>query len=110
MPIGNCSLQRANCAAEGRDPAAVTLTHLHTALVGTDGADLDARVRHFVYVSIVGVDRIPVAYYRHKLEAERRVVAGGMPWTIVRATQFHDLIDVWCGALAKSRSTRSRSC
>jgi F420-dependent oxidoreductase-like protein len=36
---------REHCAAEGRDPAAVTLTHLHTALVGTDGADLDARVR-----------------------------------------------------------------
>lgn len=64
-------------------------------------AAIRARVRHFVYVSIVGVDRIPVAYYRHKLEAERRVAAGGIPWSIVRATQFHDLIDVWCGALAK---------
>jgi alkanesulfonate monooxygenase SsuD/methylene tetrahydromethanopterin reductase-like flavin-dependent oxidoreductase (luciferase family) len=36
---------REHCAAEGRDPAAVTLTHLHTALIGTDGADLDERVR-----------------------------------------------------------------
>lgn len=65
-------------------------------------AAIRARVRHVVYVSIVGVDRIPVAYYRHKLEAERRVAAGGMPWTIVRGTQFHDLIDTWCRGLAKS--------
>ncbi len=36
---------REHCVAEGRDPAEVTLTHLHTALVGTGGADLDARVR-----------------------------------------------------------------
>ena len=65
-------------------------------------AAIRARVRHFVYVSIVGVDRIPVVYYRHKLEAERRVAAGGIPWSIARATQFHDLIDIWCRGVAKS--------
>ena len=61
-----------------------------------------ARVKHVVYVSIVGVDRIPIDYYRHKLAAERHVAEGRVPWTIVRGTQFHDLIDTWCGALAKS--------
>ena len=65
-----------------------------------DGA-ARANVKHFIYVSIVGVDRIPVAYYRHKLEAETRVSDGRVPWTIVRATQFHDLIDTWCGGLAR---------
>ncbi|TCK24405.1 TIGR03560 family F420-dependent LLM class oxidoreductase [Pseudonocardia endophytica] len=39
------SVLREHCAAEGRDPADVTLTHLHTALVGNDGPDLDERVR-----------------------------------------------------------------
>jgi uncharacterized protein YbjT (DUF2867 family) len=52
-----------------------------------------AGVRHLLYVSIVGVDRIPLAYYRHKYEAERLVEGARVPWTIVRGTQFHDLMD-----------------
>ncbi|GHD05002.1 SDR family oxidoreductase [Zhihengliuella salsuginis] len=51
-----------------------------------------AGVRHFVLVSIVGIDRIPLAYYRGKLEVERLVAASGVPATIQRATQFHDLV------------------
>jgi uncharacterized protein YbjT (DUF2867 family) len=51
-----------------------------------------ADVGHMVYVSIVGVDRVPFGYYRAKLEAERLVEASGIPWTILRATQFHELL------------------
>jgi len=47
---------------------------------------------HLVYISIVGVDRVPFFYYRAKLAAERIVQDGGLPWTIQRTTQFHDLI------------------
>jgi uncharacterized protein YbjT (DUF2867 family) len=47
---------------------------------------------HLVYVSIVGVDRVPLPYYRAKLAAERVVEESGLPWTVLRATQFHDLI------------------
>lgn len=47
---------------------------------------------HLVYVSIVGVDRVPTRYYRVKLAAERLVEGSGLPWTILRATQFHDLV------------------
>ncbi len=43
-------------------------------------------------VSIVGVDRIPLGYYKVKLEVEGLVQASGLPWTILRATQFHNLI------------------
>ncbi|HEV7588728.1 MAG TPA: NAD(P)H-binding protein [Longimicrobium sp.] len=50
-------------------------------------------VAHFVYVSIVGIDRIPVRYYQHKLAAEAIVSAGGVPFSILRATQFHPFID-----------------
>jgi uncharacterized protein YbjT (DUF2867 family) len=53
-----------------------------------------ARVGHFVYVSIVGVDRIPFGYYRHKLEAEGIVRDGGVPWSVLRAAQFHYFIDM----------------
>jgi uncharacterized protein YbjT (DUF2867 family) len=47
---------------------------------------------HLVYISIVGVDRVPSGYYRTKVEVERMVEGSGLPWTILRATQFHDLI------------------
>jgi uncharacterized protein YbjT (DUF2867 family) len=52
-----------------------------------------AGVRHFVYVSIVGVDRHRLPYYEAKREAERLVEASPVGWTIQRATQFHDLLD-----------------
>lgn len=60
-----------------------------------------AGVVHLIYVSIVGIDRIPVAYYRHKLAAEAIVQGSAVPWTIVRGTQFHDLMDVLCGRMAR---------
>ena len=52
-----------------------------------------ARVTHIIYISIVGVDRIPLDYYRHKLAAEALVQAAGLPWSILRATQFHTFVD-----------------
>ncbi len=52
-----------------------------------------AGVSHLVYVSIVGVDRNPhYRYYRAKLETERVVERSELPWTILRATQFHDFL------------------
>ncbi len=51
-----------------------------------------AGVRHLVYISIVGIDRIPLPYYKAKLDAERAVRTAGPPWSIVRATQFHSLL------------------
>ena len=59
-----------------------------------------AGVRHLVYISVVGADRIPVVsgvdramfgYFGAKLAAERAVADSGLPWTTLRATQFHDL-------------------
>ncbi|MEU5758252.1 SDR family oxidoreductase [Nocardia sp. NPDC047648] len=49
-------------------------------------------VRHLLYVSIVGIDRIPFRYYRNKLACEQAVIDSGVPHTILRATQFHELI------------------
>jgi uncharacterized protein YbjT (DUF2867 family) len=51
-----------------------------------------AGVRHFVFISIVGVDDIPYFYYRDKVEIERMIEASGIPFTILRATQFHDFV------------------
>ena len=47
---------------------------------------------HLLYVSIVGIDEIPFAYYRKKLACEQLVTASGVPSTILRATQFHELL------------------
>jgi uncharacterized protein YbjT (DUF2867 family) len=53
-----------------------------------------AKVGHIVYVSIVGIDRIPFGYYQHKLAAENLIKNGGVPWSILRATQFHPFLDL----------------
>jgi uncharacterized protein YbjT (DUF2867 family) len=52
------------------------------------------RLRHLVYVSIVGVDRIPYGYYRAKFAAEQVLLASGLPVTLFRVTQFHHVVDV----------------
>jgi uncharacterized protein YbjT (DUF2867 family) len=45
-----------------------------------------------MYQSIVGIDRIPLAYYSGKRASERLVAESRLRWTILRATQFHDFI------------------
>jgi uncharacterized protein YbjT (DUF2867 family) len=60
-----------------------------------------AGVRHLIYVSIAGIDHIPFSYYQHKLAAEEVVTAGPVPWTIVRATQFHSFLDSILDGLAR---------
>jgi uncharacterized protein YbjT (DUF2867 family) len=47
---------------------------------------------HIVYVSIVGCDRIPLGYYRDKGACEQLLERSGLPVTILRAAQFHDLL------------------
>lgn len=90
-----------------------TIFHLaSTALQGSYQVDVEgtkrllevakaANVSHFIYISIVGIDRIPMGYYQHKLAAEEAIVASGVPWTILRATQFHTLLDLALSGLAK---------
>jgi uncharacterized protein YbjT (DUF2867 family) len=51
-----------------------------------------ARVKHLLYCSIVGIDRIPFRYYECKLEAERLIAESGVPFSILRATQFHSFV------------------
>ena len=69
-----------------------------------------AGVRHLVYISVVGVDRIPITsgidramfgYFGSKLGAERAVADSGLPWTTLRATQFHDLLLMTVQQLAR---------
>jgi uncharacterized protein YbjT (DUF2867 family) len=73
-------------------------------------ASSQTRLPHLVYISVVGADRIPVAsrvdrsmfsYFASKLAAERIVTGSGLPFTTLRATQFHDLILTVARMLAK---------
>lgn len=76
-----------HCATNGRHPkddVLGTRRLIDTALLGGSP--------HLIYVSIVGVDKIPLKYYRYKLGIEGVVERSGLPWSVLRATQFHDLV------------------
>lgn len=57
---------------------------LLAAMEGTDA--------HLVFISIVGVDRIPFGYYRDKLASEQAIEASGVPHTVIRVAQFHGFV------------------
>ncbi|WP_411085844.1 SDR family oxidoreductase [Streptomyces sp. 061-3] len=77
-------------------------TIVHCATTPRGGDDTAARhlieaakragVPHLVHISIVGVDRVPLGYYRVKRQVEQMVEESGLGWTILRSTQFHDLV------------------
>lgn len=77
-------------------------TEAHLARTLIDTAHRTGTRPHLVYISIVGVDRVPFLYYRGKLTAEQIFAASDLPYTIQRATQFHNLVLTVVRALAKS--------
>lgn len=84
-----------NCVTAPRHDAQAAATLLDAA--GRAGA------RHLVHVSIVGIDQVPMGYYREKLAVEALVEASRVPTTTVRATQFHELLDVLLTNAARAR-------
>jgi uncharacterized protein YbjT (DUF2867 family) len=69
-----------------------------------------AGTRHIVFISVVGADRVPIVsgidramfgYLGEKAAAERVLTASGVPWTTLRATQFHDLVLLMAQQMAK---------
>src|SRR5207248_6417808 len=61
-------------------------------------AEAVAGVRHHVALSIVGVDRSDNGYFRAKVAQEKLIVTSGIPYTIIRSTQFMEFL----GAIAAS--------
>ena len=55
-------------------------------------AEAAAGVRHHVALSIVGIDRSDNGYFRAKLAQEKLIVASGLPYTIIRSTQFLEFL------------------
>ncbi|GAA3082859.1 NAD(P)H-binding protein [Streptomyces olivoverticillatus] len=86
---------------EGLDAAldgVATVLHLAGGPKGDDEATRNlvlaaqrAGVEHLVYISVIGADKLPLGYFRAKLGAEQAVAESGIPWTTLRAAQFHDL-------------------
>lgn len=92
-----------HCAGTGKDDVPTTrrlLRALQTA----------GRAPHLVSISVVGADAVPVVsatdramfgYFGMKAATERLVADSGLPWTTLRATQFHDLVLTVARGLAK---------
>ncbi|WP_421120982.1 SDR family oxidoreductase [Aquihabitans daechungensis] len=71
-------------------------------------AAVAAGIGHYVVLSIVGADLIaPIAgYMRGKLAQEAAAAASGLPWTVVRSTQFHELAEAITDSLVAEREAR----
>jgi uncharacterized protein YbjT (DUF2867 family) len=93
-----CTLDCANAPVLQRE-AAVAFFEGTTRRV----MDLAARagVRHHVVLSIVGIDAVPTGYYAGKLAQERAALAGPVPATVLRATQFHEFVGQMLGRLRR---------
>lgn len=69
---------------------------------GAKGDDVAARnlaaearktgAKHLILISVIGADQMPIGYFRAKAEAERAFADSGVPWTVLRAAQLHDLV------------------
>lgn len=51
-----------------------------------------AGVKHLVYISVIGADTMPIGWFKTQLDAENAVTGSGIPWTMLRAAQFHDIV------------------
>jgi uncharacterized protein YbjT (DUF2867 family) len=84
--------------AEALVGAGNTKSQLNAAPVMVEGtkrvlrAGAAAGARHFVGISIVGCDQVPIPYYKVKVAEEEAIAGGEVPWSLLRATQFHGLI------------------
>lgn len=61
-------------------------------------------VQHIVLISIVGIDNMSwMPYYRAKKQQEQLVTQSGIPYTILRAAQFHEFVASLIGALGRGQ-------
>lgn len=87
-----------NEGIEAAVDGAETILHLAGGPKGDDEATKNlvraaksAGVRHIVYISVIAADAVPLGYFRAKFGAENAVEQSDIPWTTLRAAQFHDL-------------------
>lgn len=96
----DCVVDCANVATMSRATAVRYFTDTST-LLGQRAAA--AGVKHHVVLSIVGIDKVPNPYFAGKLAQEEAVLGGPVPYTIMRATQFHEFAGQVMGQLSVGR-------
>ncbi|HKQ72032.1 MAG TPA: SDR family oxidoreductase [Polyangiaceae bacterium] len=69
-------------------------------------AEAAAGVRHHVALSIVGVDRTPNGYFRAKVAQEKLIESSGVPFTIIRSTQFLEFLGGIAASSAQGNEVR----
>jgi uncharacterized protein YbjT (DUF2867 family) len=69
-------------------------------------AETAARVRHHVALSIVGIDRTDIGYFRAKVAQEKLIKASGIPYSIIRSTQFLEFLGAIAAASADGNIVR----
>lgn len=102
-----------HCAGDGKGDELMTRNLVRAAGVEHGGhphSPARAGQPHIVNISVVGAERIPVTgrrdrmmffYFATKLKTEGVIEGSGLPWTNLRATQFHDLMFIVASSLAK---------
>ena len=73
-------------------------------------AEAAAGVRHHVALSIVAIDRTDNGYFRAKVAQEKLIVASGIPYTIIRATQFMEFLRGIADSSADGNVVRLPTC
>ncbi|MET7440006.1 SDR family oxidoreductase [Streptomyces sp. NPDC004082] len=96
---------------EGLDAALAgveTVLHLAGGNKGDDkvarnlvGAARRAGVKHLVHISVIGADTVPLGWFRTQRAAETAIMDSGVPWTMLRAAQFHDLVLMMAEKMAR---------
>jgi uncharacterized protein YbjT (DUF2867 family) len=69
-------------------------------------AEAASGVRHHVALSIVAIDRTDNGYFRAKVAQEKLIVASGIPYTIVRSTQFLEFLGGIAASSAEADKVR----
>jgi uncharacterized protein YbjT (DUF2867 family) len=77
-----------HCASDPKNSESIDIKGTHNLLKSVKGGS----IKNFVYISIVGIDESNFPYYQNKLKTEELVIGSGIPYTILRITQFHDFI------------------
>jgi uncharacterized protein YbjT (DUF2867 family) len=73
-------------------------------------AEAAAHVGHHVALSIIAIDRTDNGYFRAKVAQEKLIVASGIPYTIVRATQFLEFLRGIADSSADGNVVRLPTC
>ncbi len=61
-----------------------------------------AGTKHLIYISVTAADALPIGYFRAKAAAEEAIVRSGVPYSTLRAAQFHEFALGVVRTLAKS--------